>query len=155
MQPGGAKIMLRYIPRVISTTPAPAPAEKEADTNIYPSALTTYEEVAASPELFMETLEKLHKSIGTKFIWTHVCEDRHKVYFGLAVNFHAEQEILLLLRRLELKTFLLLKLSTSLIIESGSFTPSAVVLIGSLQLISLLERFQIMVLTYVSALSKV
>ncbi|XXG49231.1 hypothetical protein AAC387_Pa02g3472 [Persea americana] len=68
MQPGGAKIMLRYIPRVISTTPAPAPAEKEADTNIYPSALTTYEEVAASPELFMETLEKLHKSIGTKFI---------------------------------------------------------------------------------------
>eukprot|EP00268_Persea_americana_P028477 TRINITY_DN2765_c0_g1_i1.p1 TRINITY_DN2765_c0_g1~~TRINITY_DN2765_c0_g1_i1.p1 ORF type:complete len:329 (-),score=68.94 TRINITY_DN2765_c0_g1_i1:296-1282(-) len=56
---------------VISTTPPPpppAPAEKEADTNINPSALATYEEVAASPELFMETLEKLHKSIETKFM---------------------------------------------------------------------------------------
>ncbi|XXG39690.1 hypothetical protein AAC387_Pa01g0585 [Persea americana] len=52
----------------ISTTPPPAPAEMEACTNIYPSSLATYEEVSASPELFMETLEKLRKSIGTKFI---------------------------------------------------------------------------------------
>ena len=52
----------------ISTTPPPAPAEMEACTNIYPSSLATYEEVSASPELFMETLEKLRKSIGTKFM---------------------------------------------------------------------------------------
>lgn len=52
----------------VSTTPPPAPTEKEADTNIYPSALATYDAVAASPDLFMETLEKLHKSIGTKFM---------------------------------------------------------------------------------------
>ncbi|XP_065864832.1 high mobility group B protein 15 [Euphorbia lathyris] len=34
----------------------------------YPPPLTRYEDVAVNPKLFMETLEKLHASMGTKFM---------------------------------------------------------------------------------------
>lgn len=34
----------------------------------YPPALAKYEEVAADPRLFMQTLEKLHSTMGTKFM---------------------------------------------------------------------------------------
>ncbi|KAJ9154012.1 hypothetical protein P3X46_027393 [Hevea brasiliensis] len=34
----------------------------------YPAPLARYEDVAASPKLFMATLEKLHASMGTKFM---------------------------------------------------------------------------------------
>ncbi|XP_077222959.1 high mobility group B protein 15-like [Tasmannia lanceolata] len=40
--------------------------EKASDNGIYPSPLATYEQVSANPEIFNETLENLHKSIGTK-----------------------------------------------------------------------------------------
>ncbi|KAG6726113.1 hypothetical protein I3842_02G065000 [Carya illinoinensis] len=43
---------------------------KEASSNShpYPLPLAKYDDVAASPKLFMDTLEKLHASIGTKFM---------------------------------------------------------------------------------------
>ncbi|KAJ8632896.1 hypothetical protein MRB53_026232 [Persea americana] len=59
----------------------------EANTNIYPSALATFEEVSASPELFMETLEKLHKSIGTKFICRGISQ-----LFSILSNYRARVE---------------------------------------------------------------
>ncbi|KAL5981297.1 hypothetical protein ACLOJK_015352 [Asimina triloba] len=37
-------------------------------TNTYPSALATYDQVVANADLFMQTLEQLHKSMGTKFM---------------------------------------------------------------------------------------
>ncbi|KAJ7957713.1 High mobility group B protein [Quillaja saponaria] len=43
---------------------------KEAASNyhLYPAPHAKYEDVAASPKLFMDTLEKLHASMGTKFM---------------------------------------------------------------------------------------
>ncbi|KAF5452130.1 hypothetical protein F2P56_027162 [Juglans regia] len=43
---------------------------KEASSNYhpYPLPLAKYDDVAASPKLFMDTLETLHASIGTKFM---------------------------------------------------------------------------------------
>ncbi|KAK6914309.1 High mobility group box domain [Dillenia turbinata] len=43
---------------------------KEASSNfhLYPSPASKYEEVVASPTLFLSTLEKLHQSMGTKFM---------------------------------------------------------------------------------------
>lgn len=43
---------------------------KDASSNFipYPAPLAKYEEVAANPKLFMSTLEKLHASMGTKFM---------------------------------------------------------------------------------------
>lgn len=43
---------------------------KEASSNYhpYPSPLAKFDDVAASPKLFMDTLEKLHASMGTKFM---------------------------------------------------------------------------------------
>ncbi|XP_058114540.1 high mobility group B protein 15-like [Magnolia sinica] len=56
-------------------TIATIPQKEDSDTNnsnnnnnIYPLPLATYEEVVASADFFMQTLEKLHKSIGTKFM---------------------------------------------------------------------------------------
>lgn len=34
----------------------------------YPAPLAKHEEVVANPKLFMATLEKLHASMGTKFM---------------------------------------------------------------------------------------
>lgn len=34
----------------------------------YPKPLAKYEEVIVNPELFRETLEKLHATLGTKFM---------------------------------------------------------------------------------------
>lgn len=34
---------------------------------LYPPPLATYEQVVDSPEKFMETLEKLHAAMGSKF----------------------------------------------------------------------------------------
>ncbi|XP_061992299.1 high mobility group B protein 15 [Rosa rugosa] len=43
---------------------------KDTTSNLipYPAPLAKYEEVAANPKLFMSTLEKLHTSMGTKFM---------------------------------------------------------------------------------------
>ncbi|KAG2726512.1 hypothetical protein I3760_01G116400 [Carya illinoinensis] len=43
---------------------------KEASSNYcpYPQPLAKYDDVAASPKLFVDTLEKLHASMGTKFM---------------------------------------------------------------------------------------
>lgn len=44
---------------------------KEASSNYcpYPQPLAKYDDVAASPKLFVDTLEKLHASMGTKFMY--------------------------------------------------------------------------------------
>lgn len=34
----------------------------------YPASLAKYDDVAINPSLFMSTLEKLHASMGTKFM---------------------------------------------------------------------------------------
>lgn len=34
----------------------------------YPSPMATYEEVVDNPKLFMHSLEKLHATMGTKFM---------------------------------------------------------------------------------------
>lgn len=48
---------------------SPAPMKEPVMTYLqYPAPLARYEDVAASPKLFMATLEKLHASMGTKFM---------------------------------------------------------------------------------------
>ncbi|XWS65957.1 hypothetical protein CRYUN_Cryun05aG0158300 [Craigia yunnanensis] len=42
--------------------------EPSSNYNPYPLPLARYEDVAASPKLFLNTLEKLHATIGTKFM---------------------------------------------------------------------------------------
>ncbi|KAJ1383227.1 High mobility group box domain [Sesbania bispinosa] len=51
----------------VSNNPSPM---KETDpiSHSYPTPLARYEEVVANPKLFMFTLEKLHASMGTKFM---------------------------------------------------------------------------------------
>lgn len=43
---------------------------KETSPNYhpYPASLAKYDDVAINPNLFMSTLEKLHASMGTKFM---------------------------------------------------------------------------------------
>lgn len=36
--------------------------------HVYPAPLAKYEDVVADPKLFLHTLEKLHASMGTKFM---------------------------------------------------------------------------------------
>ncbi|KAE8076250.1 hypothetical protein FH972_014913 [Carpinus fangiana] len=50
-----------------SKSPFPT-KEACSDFHHYPPPLAQYEDVAASPNLFMATLEKLHTSLGTKFM---------------------------------------------------------------------------------------
>ncbi|KAL3507335.1 hypothetical protein ACH5RR_032717 [Cinchona calisaya] len=52
-----------------SITRSPLPLQaRPFDYNRYPHRMATYEEVVASPQLFLVTLEKLHAAMGTKFM---------------------------------------------------------------------------------------
>jgi len=42
-----------------------------ASPNQYPAPLAKYEDVVASRQLFMTTLEKLHAAMGTKFMYVN------------------------------------------------------------------------------------
>ncbi|KAK4266525.1 hypothetical protein QN277_027427 [Acacia crassicarpa] len=42
--------------------------EAASNYHLYPPALEKYDDVAADPKLFMQTLEKLHHSMGSKFM---------------------------------------------------------------------------------------
>uniref|UniRef100_A0A2P2JIB8 Uncharacterized protein n=1 Tax=Rhizophora mucronata TaxID=61149 RepID=A0A2P2JIB8_RHIMU len=48
---------------------SPVPLKEPITNHLqYPAPLASYEDVAANPKLFMATLEKLHASMGTKFM---------------------------------------------------------------------------------------
>lgn len=49
-------------------TPFPA-KEAASGYHPYPAPLAKYEDIVADPRLFMHTLEKLHTSMGTKFMY--------------------------------------------------------------------------------------
>lgn len=51
-----------------SRSPLPT-KEASSPHHPYPPPLAKYEDVVASPSLFMGTLEKLHASLGTKFMY--------------------------------------------------------------------------------------
>lgn len=53
-----------------STHNSPIPL-REVHPNYYPypPPLATYQDVVASPQLFMDTLQRLHASLGTKFMY--------------------------------------------------------------------------------------
>lgn len=42
--------------------------EASSKSRLYPQLDGRYEDVAADPKLFMDTVEKLHASMGTKFM---------------------------------------------------------------------------------------
>lgn len=44
-------------------------AQHASNYRAYPKPLAKYEDVVAEPELFKETLMKLHADMGTKFMW--------------------------------------------------------------------------------------
>ncbi|XP_044479338.1 high mobility group B protein 15-like [Mangifera indica] len=46
---------------------SPLPTKVPSSTD-HPTRLVTYEEIVASPKLFISTLEKLHATVGTKFM---------------------------------------------------------------------------------------
>ena len=52
----------------VNKTPFPI---KEAASNfhLYPAPLAKYDDIVANPKLFISTLEKLHASMGTKFMY--------------------------------------------------------------------------------------
>ena len=45
-----------------------SPVPKSSNYFPYPAPLARYEDVVVSPKLFMDTLEKLHAAMGTKFM---------------------------------------------------------------------------------------
>lgn len=48
---------------------SPVPVKEQVMNYLqYPAPLARYEDVIASPKIFMATLEKLHASMGTKFM---------------------------------------------------------------------------------------
>ncbi|XP_047342475.1 high mobility group B protein 10-like [Impatiens glandulifera] len=57
-----------------------SPPRGNINLNSYPSADTTYDEILQNPELFMEKLNALHRSVGTKF--------RSPILGGKSLNLH-------------------------------------------------------------------
>ena len=49
--------------------------------NLYPPPMAKYEEVVADRELFIKSLEKLHATLGTKFMWVLLfIQDQHLIF---------------------------------------------------------------------------
>ncbi|KAF7130380.1 hypothetical protein RHSIM_Rhsim10G0199300 [Rhododendron simsii] len=67
---GGGKRVLSEMASSSAANQSPRPNIEVAPNYIpYPTALAKYEDVVITPKLFMDTLEKLHATMGTKFIY--------------------------------------------------------------------------------------
>ncbi|XP_058180933.1 high mobility group B protein 15 isoform X2 [Rhododendron vialii] len=66
---GGGKRVLSEMASSSAANQSPRPNIEVAPNYIpYPAALAKYEDVVITPKLFMDTLEKLHATMGTKFM---------------------------------------------------------------------------------------
>lgn len=68
MVPQGPAVTLSHQPQVTPQAAVSNSQQHPSGYIKYPPALAKYEEVAADPRLFMQTLEKLHSTMGTKFM---------------------------------------------------------------------------------------
>lgn len=66
---GGGRRVLSEMASSSAANQSPRPNIEVAPNYIpYPTALAKYEDVVITPKLFMDTLEKLHATMGTKFM---------------------------------------------------------------------------------------
>lgn len=91
-----------------SSTPSSPMPLREVHPNYhpYPPTLATYQDVVASPQLFMDTLQKLHISMGTKFMYVLLIPVN---FFSSCLNFPYFLTFLMLSR--EAVTFFNIELS--------------------------------------------